>query len=80
MGCIAEIVYGDIECNGDCEHCHWWDKDGEANETKEGHTECCGNCFFFDGDITDTQPQFCDEKEEYVNPGYRCIRYRQRGW
>lgn len=30
MGCIAEIVYGDIECNGDCEHCHWWDKDGET--------------------------------------------------
>ena len=30
MGCIAEIVYGDIECNGDCEHCHWWNKDGET--------------------------------------------------
>ena len=25
MGCIAEIVYGTVECNGDCEHCHWWD-------------------------------------------------------
>lgn len=30
MGCIAEIVYGDIECNGDCDNCHWIDKDGET--------------------------------------------------
>ena len=26
MGCIAEIVYGTIECNGDCDNCHWWDE------------------------------------------------------
>ena len=30
MGCIAEIVYGDTKCNGDCEYCHWCDKDGDT--------------------------------------------------
>lgn len=30
MGCIAEIVYGTVECNGDCENCHWFDKEGDA--------------------------------------------------
>ena len=30
MGCIAEIVYGTVECNGDCEHCHWWDDSTES--------------------------------------------------
>ena len=29
MGCMAEIVYGTFECNGDCDNCHWIDKDGE---------------------------------------------------
>ena len=29
MGCIAEIVYGTVECNGDCEHCHLWDESQE---------------------------------------------------
>ena len=32
MGCIAEIVYGTVECNGDCDHCHWWDKPKESEE------------------------------------------------
>ena len=29
MECIAEIVYGTVECNGDCENCNWaeyWEK------------------------------------------------------
>lgn len=26
MGCIAEIVYGTVECNGNCDSCHWWDE------------------------------------------------------
>lgn len=26
MGCIAEIVYGTVECNGDCKNCSWWDE------------------------------------------------------
>ena len=30
MGCIAETVYGTVECNGDCEHCHWWDESQES--------------------------------------------------
>ena len=32
MGCIAEIVYGTFECNGDCEHCHWWDEPQESED------------------------------------------------
>ena len=32
MGCIAEIVYGMVECNGDCEHCYWWDESQERSE------------------------------------------------
>ena len=52
----------------------WWNA-----PYKGSYTECCGNCFFFNCDTTDTQPQFCDEKEEYVSPVYRCIKYRQRG-
>lgn len=33
MGCIAEIVYGTVYCNGDCDHCSWWDEpqEGENN-------------------------------------------------
>ena len=27
MGCIAEIIYGTVECNGDCEHCRYWDEE-----------------------------------------------------
>lgn len=30
MGCIAEIVYGTVECDGNCEHCHWWDEPQES--------------------------------------------------
>ena len=32
MGCIAEIVYGDVECNGDCDNCHWWDEPEKGSE------------------------------------------------
>ena len=32
MGCIAEIVYGIIECNCDCDNCHWWDESPEGEE------------------------------------------------
>ena len=35
MGCIAEIVYGTVECNGDCEHCHWWDEPQERSIRNE---------------------------------------------
>lgn len=24
MGCIAEIIYGTVECDGNCDNCHWW--------------------------------------------------------
>ena len=34
MGCIAEIVYGTIECNGDCDNCHWWDDPQEKEQTE----------------------------------------------
>lgn len=34
MGCIAEIVYGTVECNGNCDSCHWWDEPQEG-ESKE---------------------------------------------
>lgn len=30
MGCIAEIVYGTVECNGNCDSCHWWDEPQES--------------------------------------------------
>ena len=29
MGCIADIVYGDVECNCNCDNCHWWDRSQE---------------------------------------------------
>ena len=35
MGCIAEIVYGTVECNGDCEHCHWWDEPRKSEKYAE---------------------------------------------
>lgn len=35
MGCIAEIVYGTVECNGDCDNCHWWDEPQVESEDKE---------------------------------------------
>ena len=35
MGCIAEIVYGMVDCNGDCEHCHWWDEPQKSEEQTE---------------------------------------------
>ena len=34
MGCIAEIVYGTVDCNGDCDHCHWWDDPQEKEQTE----------------------------------------------
>lgn len=34
MGCIAEIVYGTVECNGDCDNCHWWVEPQESEETE----------------------------------------------
>lgn len=41
MGCIAEIVYGTVECNGDCEHCHWW---SEPQESEVRNDKTCKNC------------------------------------
>ena len=32
MGCIAEIIYGTVECNGNCDNCHWWDESQESEE------------------------------------------------
>ena len=34
MGCIAEIIYGNVECNGNCDNCHWWD-DPQAESEEE---------------------------------------------
>ena len=31
MGCIAEIVYGTVECDGNCDNCHWWDEPQEGS-------------------------------------------------
>ena len=35
MDCIAEIIYGTIECNGNCENCHWWDEPQESEKQTE---------------------------------------------
>lgn len=32
MGCIAEIVYGTVECDDNCDNCHWWDEPQERSE------------------------------------------------
>lgn len=45
MGCIAEIVYGDIECNGDCNNCHWRDKDGTEQEREARKNDIQGVSF-----------------------------------
>ena len=36
--------------------------------------ECCGNCFYFNGENGDGI-QFCDEREEYVHESARCSHH-----
>lgn len=35
MGCIAEIIYGNVECNGNCDNCHWWDDPQESEDRED---------------------------------------------
>ena len=37
----------------------------------------CGTCIYFNGDMSDEQPQFCDEKEVYVLKYDYCSKYRE---
>ena len=39
----------------------------------------CGNCIWFNGDMQDEQPQFCDEKEVYVSKSDYCPKYKDKG-
>ena len=38
MGCIAEIVYGTVYCDGDCDHCRWWDEPQKRSESDDDDT------------------------------------------
>lgn len=38
---------------------------------------CCGNCIYYNGDMTDKQA-FCDEREDYVQKGFYCYRYSEK--
>ena len=33
MECIAEIVYGTVECDGGCENCNWSESEEEVLDT-----------------------------------------------
>lgn len=37
----------------------------------------CGACIYFNGDMSDEQTQFCDEKEVYVLKSDYCSKYRE---
>jgi len=37
----------------------------------------CGTCIYFNGDMSDEQTQFCDEKEVYVLKSDYCSKYRE---
>lgn len=45
-------------------------------ENKEVEPFCCGNCAWYDGDMEDTMPQFCNEKEDYVSKNFYCYKYK----
>lgn len=44
-------------------------------ERKE--SDCCGNCFWFDGEEGD-ETQFCDIKQREVNEGSYCLAHKRR--
>lgn len=44
----------------------------------ENDNICCGNCLWFNGEMEETMPQFCDEKEVYVNAKSCCPKHRKR--
>lgn len=46
-----------------------------AMERKE--SDCCGNCFWFDGEEGDGT-QFCDIKQREVNEGGYCPAHKRR--
>lgn len=46
-----------------------------AMERKE--SDCCGNCFWFDGEEGDGT-QFCDIKQREVNEGSYCPAHKRR--
>lgn len=33
--CDAEIVYGNVDCDGKCENCHWRSEERSADDTEE---------------------------------------------
>lgn len=45
------------------------------NNIKNSHTECCGTCVFFNGEIGDGE-QFCDELECDTHETRWCNRYQ----
>lgn len=45
------------------------------NNIKNSHTECCGTCVFFNGEIGDGE-QFCDELECDTHEARWCNRYQ----
>lgn len=44
---------------------------------KEINEKRCGNCFYFNGDDEETQDQFCDEREIYVDKDNGCWRRKE---
>ena len=65
MGCIAEIIYGTVECNGNCDNCHWWDKPQESEvQDADSNFEIVtrGNCIMC-GKELDEGLFFCKECE-----------------
>lgn len=45
----------------------------------ENEKSCCGNCFYYNGDMSDKQA-FCDEREDYVGRQFYCYRYEEKDY
>lgn len=40
---------------------------------------CCGNCLWYNGDLTDKQ-SFCDDREDYVSVDHFCYKYTREDY
>ena len=40
--------------------------------------KCCGNCLWYNGDITEEYAQFCDEREIHTKANDYCIKFKRK--
>lgn len=40
--------------------------------------KCCGNCLWYDGDITEEYTAFCDEKEINTRASNYCVKFKNK--